>query len=264
MTISEFRTKYNLGPIKVFEVDGYLYTEPIPVKLDINKNIVPGDLKDKEGFYVINYFDGYVITKDGTVQPYGIKVTGNWTKGFSLDYHTIKSTLVGKDADGRKVWNSQRPPIAEELYKLKYWKENHRTDKIARPAADFLKKNPDIRRTNVIIPVPPTDTTRIFQPVYELAKAIGRITEIPVDTTSLRKVKSTPQLKEISDPKIRREVLKDAFDVHFNAFLDKNVLVFDDLYRSGETLRAVCDVIKNKGRTKEIYVLTITKTRSKR
>ena len=74
----------------------------------------------------------------------------------------------------------------------------------------------------------------------------------------------SPQLKEIEDPKQRREILKDAFGMVSNALNGKNVLLFDDLFRSGETLNAVCDIIKNKGNAKNIYVLTITKTRSKR
>jgi competence protein ComFC len=97
-----------------------------------------------------------------------------------------------------------------------------------------------------------------------MAKSIGRLVGLPVDFNTLRKVKSTSQLKEIDDPDTRREILKDAFSINFNALSGKDVLIFDDLYRSGETLNAVCDVIMNKGKARGVYVLTITKTRSKR
>ncbi len=47
-------------------------------------------------------------------------------------------------------------------------------------------------------------------------------------------------------------------------FKGRNILLFDDLYRSGETLKAVAQILKNKAGVKNVYILTITKTRSKR
>ncbi len=264
MTLQEFKKKYELKEIRIFRVDSHLYTEPIPVNLDINKNIVLEDLKDKSKLSIVNYLNGYVMTKDGTIQPYGIELDGHWKAGFSLDYHTIASTPAGTDTNGRTIWHTKRPPIAEELYKLKYWKEQRRVENIAKPAADFLNKYKSIWQLDLIIPVPPSDKTREFQPVDEMAYSIGRLVGLPVDFNTLKKVKSTSQLKEIVDSDIRREKLKDVFSVNFNVLSGKNVLIFDDLYRSGETLAAVCDVIMNKGKAREVYVLTITKTRSKR
>src|SRR5690606_2300195 len=129
-----------------------------------------------------------------------------------------------------------RPPIAEELYRLKYWRERYRVDNIAKPAASYLDKYKSKWQLDLIIPIPPSDTTRDFQPVYEMAKAIGRLTNLTVDFSALRKTKSTSQLKEIEDPDERKEILKDAFAINFNSLSGKDVLLFDDLYRSGETL----------------------------
>jgi competence protein ComFC len=192
------------------------------------------------------------------------KLNGHWNEGWALDLHTSSSHPI-KDEDGNITgWDTKRPPIAEELYRLKYWHEQYRVDNIARPAAEFLNKYKSKWQLDLIIPIPPSDMTGLFQPVYEMAKSIGRLVGLPVDFDTLKKVKSTPQLKEIEDPDTRREILKDAFSINFNALSGKNVLIFDDLYRSGETLKAACDVIMNKGKAKEVYVLTITKTRSKR
>jgi competence protein ComFC len=192
------------------------------------------------------------------------KIEGHWTEGWALDLHTSSSHPI-KDKDGNITgWDTKRPPIAEELYRLKYWKEQHRVAGIAKPASDFLNKYKTKWQLDLIIPIPPSDTTRDFQPVYEMAKAMGKLTSLPVDFTTLKKIKSTSQLKEIEDPDKRKEILKDAFSINLNALNGKDVLLFDDLYRSGETLNAVCDMIMNKGKARGIYVLTITKTRSKR
>lgn len=197
-----------------------------------------------------------------TINPQ--QLIGNWKEGWALDLHTISSTIISIDEDGGKIFDTKRPPIAEELYRLKYWREKYRVENIAGPAAKFLNKYKNEWKLDLIIPVPPSDLSREFQPVYELAKSIGKLVGLPVDFDTLKKVKSTSQLKEIEDPDTRRELLKDAFNIDFKSLIEKNVLIFDDLYRSGETLNAVCDVIMNKGNAKRVYALTITKTRSKR
>lgn len=187
------------------------------------------------------------------------KLIGNWDGGWALDLHTLYSNIIGPDE-----FDTKRTPIGEELYLLKYRDERNHVVTIAETAAEFLKTKRNEWNIDIIIPVPPSNTTRIYQPVYEIAKSIGMILGIPVDFTALKKEKSTLQLKNIEDPIERNELLKDAFDVEFNVLSGKNVLIFDDLYRSGETLNAVCKVIRNKGKANKVYVLTITKTRSKR
>ena len=93
---------------------------------------------------------------------------------------------------------------------------------------------------------------------------MGHKIGVPVDISSLQKLKSTSQLKTIDDPTQRNEILNGAFTVRTNSIYGKTILLFDDLFRSGTTLEAVCHVLMNKGRVKEVYVFTITKTRSKR
>lgn len=196
---------------------------------------------------------------------------GHWTEGYALDLHT-SSSFPMKDAEGNNItdslgkikWDTKRPPIAEELYQLKYWKERHHVSAIAVCAGDFLNKYKAKWELDFIIPIPPSDTTREFQPVYELAKAIGLHCHLSVDFKTLVKLKSTSQLKEIEDPEERKQVLKDAFSIQKNVLNGKDVLLFDDLYRSGETLNAVCDMLLNIGNARKVYVLTITKTRTKR
>lgn len=192
------------------------------------------------------------------------KLDGHWNEGWALDLHTTSSTPVGVDEHGHTRFETVRPPIAEELFKLKYRSEKNRIETIAKPASDFLSKFKSKWQLDLIIPIPPSDNNRAFQPVYELAKAIGGKVNLPVDFKTLRKTKSTSQLKEIDDPDQRKKILKDAFDIALNSLNGKDVLIFDDLYRSGETLNAVCDILLKKGKARGVYVLTITKTRSKR
>jgi predicted amidophosphoribosyltransferase len=189
---------------------------------------------------------------------------GNWKEGWALDFHTTSSVPV-KDTDGNITsWNTVRPEIAEELYRLKYWKEQFRVEAIAQPAAMFLMPKVSLWQLDLIIPIPPSDTTRLFQPVYELAKSIGNKINLSVDFTKLVKIKSTAELKSIEDEAKRKEILKDAFFVQAGSLQGKDVLLVDDLYRSGESLKACTNVLLNNGKARNVYVLTITKTRSKK
>ncbi len=44
----------------------------------------------------------------------------------------------------------------------------------------------------------------------------------------------------------------------------RNILLFDELYQSGATLNAITQALKNKGKAKEVYALTLTITRRRR
>lgn len=195
-----------------------------------------------------------------------IPLEGNWANGIALDNHTTSSRPIKDDNEAIVSWDTERPPLGEALYKLKYKKDKKYFKAIAIVTGVCVEIMIDKGdwAVDVIVPVPPSDLTREFQPVEELAKLMGEMLKIQVDTTSLSKTKSTSQLKQIEDPTERKKILKDVFKIELNKFFGKNVLIFDDLYRSGETLNAVSETIMNKGKAKNVFVLTITKTRTKR
>lgn len=212
-------------------------------------------------------------------------LTGHWKAGFALDLHTLssvpkewttKKVTVTEFIDGKLVtvekevqdqitkWDTTYTPIGLEMNHLKYWKERHRAEIIGIVAAEWLQKQLPTWKINVVIPIPPSDITREFQPVYEIVRHIGSCCNLPIDFNILNKIKTTTPQKGIVDVVQRKEELKDAFAINDNSLLDKNVLLFDDLYRSGETLNTVCDILANKGKAASVYVLTITKTRRNR
>ena len=78
------------------------------------------------------------------------------------------------------------------------------------------------------------------------------------------KVKKTKFLKDIENTESRKTQLKGAFKVRDNRFAGKYILLFDDLFRSGETLNEITNVLVKEGKVSRVFVLTITKTRTKR
>jgi predicted amidophosphoribosyltransferase len=193
-----------------------------------------------------------------TLHP--IKLTGSWQEGFALDMHSISSTFLGYDEYGHQVFDTQRSPIGELLYQLKYKADKTALKEIVAVASNFLVTDWKIS-VDAIVPVPPSKTDRPFQPVVVIAKGISTSLQISY-LDALVKTKGTPELKNIFDYQRRSELLKDAFVIRGPEVKGKNILLFDDLFRSGATLNAITQVLYDIGKVKRVYVLSLTKTRS--
>ena len=66
----------------------------------------------------------------------------------------------------------------------------------------------------------------------------------------------------VTDPAQRQELVKGLYAVSGAYTADKNILLFDDLFRSGTTMNEITDVLLSDGRAKTVRAVTITKTRS--
>jgi len=187
-----------------------------------------------------------------------IPLQGEWESGYALDLHTLSSTLLGYDSFGHEVFETQRSPIGELLYRLKYRQDPTALNSIADTVVRFLTRwNIPI---DAIVPVPPTNKARRVQPVLEVARAVSGLAAIPL-CDSVKKVKETDQLKNLFDFEGRTAALKDAFVVEYGATEGRRALLFDDLFRSGATATAVTRALVSGGRAASVYLLTLTKTR---
>lgn len=190
-----------------------------------------------------------------------IEITGNWQKGYALDLHTQSSEYLGVDETGRDRFDTVRTEIGALVYKLKY-----RADTSVVPQlVDFILRIKRFEKMNCIVPAPPSDTTRRVQPVFIVGQELSKKTGIPFTRDAILKIKDTPQLKQITDPTEREKILADAFKFNnkYN-FTGLNVLIIDDLFRSGSTLKAITSVLYNQAKVSNVYVVTLTKTRSLR
>lgn len=186
------------------------------------------------------------------------KIEGNWKSGVALDFHTTSSTPIGPNEFGHMQFETVRPPIAELLYQLKYRGDQKAAQSIIETAAAFVR--PHRRKFDLMIPVPPS-TVRVVQPVLVLARGIGETIDLPV-VDCVTTTRSTTQLKGVVDRAKRMELVDGLYMVDPSHTRGKNILLFDDLFRSGTTLNAITDVLLTQGNAASVRVLTITKTRS--
>jgi competence protein ComFC len=84
---------------------------------------------------------------------------------------------------------------------------------------------------------------------------------IPV-VNAVKKIRETPQLKNVYDLDERLKLLDGAFEVDRAAITGKRVLLFDDLYRSAATMNVITSALYDQGKASDVVALTITKTRS--
>lgn len=197
------------------------------------------------------------------VSIHPINLSGNWTKGYALDIHTIDSTFIGYNEYGHEVFDTRRSEIGELLYRLKFKSDKTALGEIIDTVANFLENSWKIvDAIAAIIPVPPSKN-RAFQPVLEITKSLSSRLRIPFHDDLLVKTKETPELKDVYEYKKRMELLKNAFDIGSNVLNGKSILLLDDLYRSGATLNAITEILYNQGGVHNVYVLALTRTRSK-
>jgi len=155
---------------------------------------------------------------------------------------------------GKSVW-LHKGPVRWSVYQYKY--HNRRihgefyAEELFRLYGDELKAW-DI---DVIIPIPlhkKKRRKRGYNQAEILAKHLGKLSGIRVDTKAVVRVKNTKPQKELSD-KERRKNLEKAFQVTKYWKREKHVLLIDDIYTTGNKIDAVSKVLKEKGAEKVMF-----------
>jgi len=190
-----------------------------------------------------------------------IELHGNWKKGFAFDVHTLSSTYLGVDEYGHDRWESTRSEMGELVYQLKYRNNTSVLPKII----DLLSRFNGIDSLHAIIPIPSTNKARIYQPVVLIARELGARNNVQVLENLLTKAAGGSELKNVDNPQGRRQLLTQSMSINNEFYLNgKSVLLLDDLYRSGETLSVATELLYNHCNVANVFVLTMTKTRSNR
>jgi predicted amidophosphoribosyltransferase len=187
-----------------------------------------------------------------------IPIHGNWKAGWALDLHTIKSIPLG---DGK--FDTTYTETGKALNELKYHQNYSQIERLANEVIAFLRTRLVLPYINVIIPTPPSKN-RDIQPVEEIAKLVSKGLNIPIDTNYIVKTKNTSELKAIDDPLEREKLLTNAFSLQDLRYQNKKILLFDDLFRSGSTLKEITKTLYYNGHVNNVYIVTLTKTRSKK
>ncbi|OGQ91323.1 MAG: hypothetical protein A2289_12420 [Deltaproteobacteria bacterium RIFOXYA12_FULL_58_15] len=189
------------------------------------------------------------------------KLAGRWREGYALDVHTVSSVYLGENQYGHAEYETTRSDVGELLYRLKYRSDQTAVNSIVDAAAKFLRTwGPGV---DLVVAVPPT-RSRATQPVLVLGEAIAKSLKVPFEAGAVKKAKKATELKDVYDYDERSRLLENAHRVVTSKVAGRNVLLFDDLYRSGATMNAITEALYDKGKVADVFALTITRTRSNR
>ncbi len=186
------------------------------------------------------------------------KLQGAWDDGCVLDRHVSKSEFIGYDEHGNPQFETTRTELGELVYRLKYRGDQSAVGPIAHAAYEFVRSwNPSV---DVIVPAPPSRAKPV-QPLLQIADELGRLLKLPVDNKSVRKTKTTPELKNV-DYAQRVDLLKGAHALEGDALRGRRVILLDYLYQSGATMNALARLVIETGGASAIFALALTKTRN--
>jgi competence protein ComFC len=187
-----------------------------------------------------------------------INISGPWKTGYAFDVHTLRSKHIGDDEYGRPRFQSERSPIGQCLYNLKFGQKFAEISNIINILSSDENFKTFINNIDVIVPLPPSNKYRRLQPVILVAQEIARTfnKELRQD---IFMSSNTEEMKNIdTDEKYDR--IKNALRMEGQLDKSKAVLLFDDVFDSGSTLMAMTNIMIEKGYC-GIFVFTLTKTR---
>ncbi len=187
------------------------------------------------------------------------ELVGSWKKGLAFDLHTLSSVHLGVDQSGHDRFHNTRSEMGELVYQLKSGGDKSAVPKIINLLASLSGND----TFDAIIPAP-SSKARVLRPVDAIALALGTQCGVTVLVGYLNK-EGDAELKNIDDPVERANALRSGIKITGKKDIaGKKVLLLDDLYRSGATLEACCNVLRTQANVSDICVLTMTKTRRNR
>ena len=109
-------------------------------------------------------------------------------------------------------------------------------------------------RPDALVPVPIHNARRRargYNQAEVLAKELGRILNIPVESNLIKRVRKTAPMKDLSASE-RQNNLKRAFKICRNDVKLSTIIIIDDIYTTGSTIDAMSYELRKAG-VKRIY-----------
>lgn len=181
---------------------------------------------------------------------------GGFRTGYALDKHSLRSTPIGENAQGHMQFDTVRTPAGEAVYQLKYKDDQTQAQALAEAvAANIVPKFPSF---GLIVPMPASNV-RPVQPVTLVANQLSLLINKPVFEL-LHKAPGGSKLKDLNSREDKEKALIGTISLNpiINNHGKWNALLIDDLYHSGASIDAACEVLRTYEKIGDIFVATLT------
>ena len=181
-------------------------------------------------------------------------IDGPWIEGFVLDRHVISSRPIGYVGEHMQ-FETTRSALGELVYQLKY-RNGPLTDIVETAVAVVTERWNGV--IDCVVPPPPS-LHRTKQPAVLIASGVAAILGVPSLAAATVKASATSQMKNVELHE-RGPLLSTAIQAGTDAVQGRRVLLIDDLWETGSTLRRVAEVLGQMGAT-EVRALAMTRTK---
>lgn len=149
-------------------------------------------------------------------------------------------------------------PYRVTIKLLKFMEQKHLTHKMGIMMAEVVKKEEKFWPIDIIIPVPISKGNlklRGFNQAELLAAKISKILKKKMDSKILIRIKETPSQRELSRAEREKNLLF-AFEIKDKSKIcRKNILLVDDVYTTGSTIRE-CTRVMLEAEASRVSVIT--------
>jgi competence protein ComFC len=181
-------------------------------------------------------------------------IDGPWIEGFVLDRQVISSVPIGYLGEHMQ-FETVRSALGELVYQLKY--RNGPLNDIVDTAVVFGNERWNGAIDCVVSPPPSLHRTK--QPAVLIAAGIAVALAVPSLAAAAVKATATQQMKNVPLHE-RAPLLSAAIQAGTDAVRGRRVLLVDDLWETGSTLRRVAEVLGQMDAT-ELRALAMTRTK---
>ena len=173
---------------------------------------------------------------------------------YCMDCSKKKKTFI----TGRSVW-IHKGLVPWSIYQFKYHNRRIYGEFYAKELYRLYGTKIKEWGIDVIVPVPlhpKRKRIRGYNQAEIIAKHLGRMTGLPVETKWVQRVRYTKPQK-ILDNRERKKNLQEAFAVRKNYEKYEKVLIIDDIYTTGSTIDTIAKLLL-KNCNKNCWFLTIS------
>jgi len=142
---------------------------------------------------------------------------------------------------------------------FKYRQDHEAGEEVAEAAVALVREHEELGAAELLVPMPPSDQHRPFDPVSELARLIEAAGG-PPHSRLLSKRRSTKLQKDLATWSERLENVAECFEVSGHAQLvGRRVLLLDDLFDSGATMVGAARALVRAG-ARSVTLLAVVRT----